>query len=124
MARHRVARRVAADSPRAGGGRPMEHHRSIAATRWTIGTRQFAGLLFLPEIWVAGPLAYCIGTSWRERLLLWPALLGAAILFERISVRTTTTVMEYRQGDANDVPLQAPSARAAASSDDRTNSGG
>ena len=35
------------------------------------------------SVWVALPLAAVLGTQWKERLLLWPALSGAAILLER-----------------------------------------
>src|SRR5256885_10768189 len=36
------------------------------------------------SLWIAAPFALCIGERWGERLLLWPALSAAAILFERI----------------------------------------
>lgn len=35
------------------------------------------------SLWVAAPFASVLGNGWRERLLLWPALSGAAILLER-----------------------------------------
>jgi hypothetical protein len=35
------------------------------------------------SIWVAPPVAWWIGHDWKERLLLWPALSGGAILLER-----------------------------------------
>jgi len=35
------------------------------------------------SLWTAAPLAYWLGESWRERLLLWPALSGGAILLQR-----------------------------------------
>ena len=35
------------------------------------------------SLWVALPFAFGIADGWRERLLLWPALSGAAILLER-----------------------------------------
>jgi hypothetical protein len=35
------------------------------------------------SIWVALPLAFTIGDVVTERLMLWPALSGAAILLER-----------------------------------------
>jgi hypothetical protein len=38
------------------------------------------------SIWIAAPFAYGLGNDWRERLLLWPALSGAAILAERLTV--------------------------------------
>jgi len=35
------------------------------------------------SLWIAAPLALVLGEGWKERLLLWPALSGAAILLER-----------------------------------------
>lgn len=35
------------------------------------------------SVWIAAAFACAIGDSWSERLLLWPALSGAAILLER-----------------------------------------
>jgi hypothetical protein len=37
------------------------------------------------SLWVSAPLAVLLGQQWKERLLLWPALSGAAILLERFS---------------------------------------
>lgn len=39
------------------------------------------------SVWVAIPFAAWQGETWRERLLLWPALSGAAILLERVTGR-------------------------------------
>jgi hypothetical protein len=36
------------------------------------------------SLWVAAPFALLLGSSWRERLLLWLALSGAASLLERM----------------------------------------
>lgn len=36
------------------------------------------------SLWLAAPLALLIGEGWGERLLLWPALSGGAILLERL----------------------------------------
>lgn len=35
------------------------------------------------SLWVALPIAAAIGSAWIDRLLLWPALSGAAIMLER-----------------------------------------
>ena len=35
------------------------------------------------SLWVALPFALLTGSSWREKLLLWLALSGAAVLLER-----------------------------------------
>jgi hypothetical protein len=39
------------------------------------------------SVWVAPPFAAAIGVDWKARLLLWPALSGAAILLERATTR-------------------------------------
>ncbi|HEX6738106.1 MAG TPA: hypothetical protein VF310_07545 [Vicinamibacteria bacterium] len=39
------------------------------------------------SLWVAAPVAWALGQTWPERLLLWPALSGAAIVLERVSTR-------------------------------------
>jgi hypothetical protein len=37
------------------------------------------------SLWIALPFAWMIGESWKERLLLWPALSAMTILIERFS---------------------------------------
>jgi hypothetical protein len=37
------------------------------------------------SLWIALPLALAIGEGWWERVLLWPAISGGAILLERLS---------------------------------------
>jgi hypothetical protein len=37
------------------------------------------------SLWVTIPIAYFLGESWTERILLWLALSGGAILLERIT---------------------------------------
>jgi hypothetical protein len=39
------------------------------------------------SIWIAAPFAYGLGNDWKERLLLWPALSGGAILAERLTAK-------------------------------------
>ncbi len=39
------------------------------------------------SVWVAAPLAAAIGETWLERLLLWPALSGGAILLDRFTAK-------------------------------------
>ena len=43
------------------------------------------------SLWVALPFAFGFGRSWIERLVLWPAISGAAILLERITRREPET---------------------------------
>lgn len=74
---------------------------------------------------VAGPFAYCLGTTWGERLLLWPALSGAAIFVERTSIRTAPQIVEYPVGETSDGRLQEQlGAREAPVTDDSANRGG
>src|SRR5258708_38004655 len=40
------------------------------------------------SLWVAAPLAAWMGASWGERLLLWLAFSGGAILLDRLGDRT------------------------------------
>jgi hypothetical protein len=44
---------------------------------------------YCASLWVAAPFAALLADDLRERLLLWPALSGAAILLERITHRGT-----------------------------------
>ena len=46
------------------------------------------------SVWVAAPLAYVLGGTWEQRLMLWPALSGAAILLERVTQRLKPTLEE------------------------------
>jgi hypothetical protein len=52
------------------------------------GTGVWGSLLdcfYCLSVWVAAPFAYGLGNDWKERLLLWPALSGGAILAERLT---------------------------------------
>jgi hypothetical protein len=42
------------------------------------------------SIWIALPFAAWLGIGWQEKLLLWPALSGAAILLEKLTGRKNT----------------------------------
>ena len=39
------------------------------------------------SLWLAAPAALFIGSTWPERLLLWPALSAGAIIIERVTAR-------------------------------------
>lgn len=51
------------------------------------------------SIWVALPLAFCLGQGGMERLLLWPALSASAILLERITQPTPPPAHFYEDED-------------------------
>ena len=63
---------------------------ALARLRKLAGTGAFGKMLdcfYCVSVWVALPLALALSGSWKERLLLWPALSGAAILLERATTR-------------------------------------
>lgn len=39
------------------------------------------------SLWVSLPMALCLGESWKERLLLWPAISAGATLLERLTAK-------------------------------------
>jgi hypothetical protein len=39
------------------------------------------------SLWIAAPFACWLGSGWKERILLWPALSAGAILAERLTSR-------------------------------------
>jgi hypothetical protein len=49
------------------------------------------------SLWVAAPFAIIVGGAWVEKLLLWPALSGAAILLERWLERCTAATPAYAE---------------------------
>lgn len=60
--------------------------------RW-VGTGLWGRLLdcfYCLSVWISIPVSIYLGQSWKERLLLCPALSGAAILLERIGNRKPT----------------------------------
>jgi hypothetical protein len=61
----------------------------VMRLRRAAGTCFFAGLLdcsYCLSLWMAVPVAHLIGTSWMERVLLWPALTAGAIFLERVTL--------------------------------------
>jgi hypothetical protein len=56
------------------------------------------------SVWVAAPLAWILGDGWVDRLLLWPALSGCAILLERATGRPKngTVAPYYEEEDRGD----------------------
>ena len=49
------------------------------------------------SLWIALPFALGLGTDWKERMLLWPALSAAAILLERITVPAAAAYVEDKE---------------------------
>lgn len=44
---------------------------------------QLLDCFYCLSLWVAAPFALWLGQSWKEKVLLWPAISSAAILLER-----------------------------------------
>jgi hypothetical protein len=63
--------------------------------RRTLGNGMLGQMLdcfYCLSVWIAVPFAWVIGYGWKERLLLWPALSGAAILLQRATTREETSL--------------------------------
>ncbi len=63
----------------------------ISRLRVWAGNGFFGELLdcfYCLSLWLAIPLAMLAGDGWAQRLLLWPALSGAACLLEKATERT------------------------------------
>jgi hypothetical protein len=72
--------------------------------RW-VGSGNLGQLLdcfYCLSLWIALPFAALIGRNWLERLLLWPALSGAAILLEKMSARTEPPAAGYYEEEAEE----------------------
>ena len=62
----------------------------LVRVRRRVGNGFWGALLdcfYCLSLWVAIPFALLLGQGWKERLLLWPALSGGAILLERATAR-------------------------------------
>jgi hypothetical protein len=77
----------------------------LAWFRRRAGVGFFAGLLdcfYCLSLWIAAPVAWLIGESWKERALLWLALSGGAILLERATVRSNAAPPAAYHEDSED----------------------
>jgi hypothetical protein len=82
----------------------------VARLRRYVGDSYFGDLLdcfYCLSLWIALPFAFIAGSNWKERILLWPAVSGAAILLERFGDRSAPPVVEYQQAEPPEV-LQEP----------------
>jgi hypothetical protein len=66
---------------------------------------QLLDCFYCLSIWIALPLAWWTGSSWKERALLWPALSAAAIVLERLSMRSSVQLYQEEK-EAPDVMLR------------------
>jgi hypothetical protein len=75
--------------------------------RRSVGSGFWGGLLdcfYCLSLWIAIPFAWFCGQGWNERLLLWPALSGAAILLEKATARPEppgSTTVYYQEDEEN-----------------------
>ena len=97
-------------------------HAEDGPWNWLVKFRQFLGDGFLGQLldcfyclslWIAIPFAWAIGQSWRERLLLWLALSGAAALLERATAPADPAppAMYLEDKEPSDVLRQEPDSR-------------
>lgn len=49
------------------------------------------------SLWIALPFALGMGESWKERLVLWPALSAAASLLERATASNAAVYLEDKE---------------------------
>jgi len=71
--------------------------RLLAGLRTRAGCGFWGELLdcfYCLSLWLAAPFAWFLGEAWSEKLLLWPALSGAAILLERATSRQAPPYIE------------------------------
>jgi hypothetical protein len=74
----------------------------LVRLRRRAGDGFWGGLLdcfYCLSLWISIPFAWLLGESWPERLLLWPALSGAAILLERATAPPTALYHEEKEDD-------------------------
>ena len=60
----------------------------VIRLRRRAGTGFWGSLLdcfYCLSVWMAAPFALLLGSEWKERLLLWPALSAGAIVIERVT---------------------------------------
>ena len=49
------------------------------------------------SLWVAAPVAWLLGASWKERTLLWLSFSGGAVLVERITSNSVSSQPIWRE---------------------------
>ena len=63
---------------------------------------QLVSCLYCLSVWVAAPFAWVLGDSWKQRLMLWPALSAGAIVLERLVHRETPAALYYEDQAATE----------------------
>lgn len=85
----------------------------VRLRRW-LGSGLLGSLLdcfYCLSLWIAAPFAYVLGTGWKEWVLLWLALSGAACLLERFASpeRRIPPALYSEDQELNDVLRKEPS---------------
>lgn len=78
----------------------------IVRMRRTVGNGFWGSLFdcfYCLSLWIAAPIAILIGASTPERLLLWPALSGAAILLERMTAPPRQVDAYWKEEEFNEL---------------------
>jgi len=89
-----------------GPGSVLVRLRRAAGDGWA---GQLLDCFYCLSLWVAAPVALWIGSTWEARLLLWPALSGAACLLERITrERSPFAGLVYEEKQENRDVLRQP----------------
>jgi hypothetical protein len=79
----------------------------LVKLRRLAGSGPFGSLLdcfYCLSLWVAAPLAYFLGHGWKQRLFLWPAISGGAILLQKATSRREpdSVAAEYHEDERNE----------------------
>jgi hypothetical protein len=81
----------------------------VARLRRAVGGGFWGTLLdcfYCLSLWIAAPFAAVLGSTLGGKLLLWPALSGAAILLERITAPAPSPAATYWKEEDLDVLLR------------------
>jgi hypothetical protein len=71
------------------------------------------------SLWIAAPLAFLIGETYKERLFLWPALSAGAIFLNKLGSDGAVPPAYYEEGVQDDAMLRE---RTSASTESELNS--
>lgn len=83
-----------------GPGGAIARLRSIARGHWY----ELLTCFYCTSMWVAGPFALAIASTWSEQLLAWPALSGAAIVLDRLVERASASPAAFYVEDPHPNP--------------------
>lgn len=81
-----------------GPGRLLTRLRNLAGSGFW---GELLDCFYCLSLWVAAPFALALGGNWSLRLLLWPALSGAAILLERATAPAPLIYAEDSESKRN-----------------------